>query len=143
MPWRALEGVSPPVRLAGAGRRLGRGAEAAARRRPPSGGIDGAVRRALEGALQTAMRSDPQRNPSPLSGAWLHRGLLAASGVAGGAFGLPGTLLELPVSTTLLLRRIAAIAAEQGEDLARPPVQAECLKVFALGGRDPADAPGG
>ncbi|MBX9701632.1 MAG: EcsC family protein, partial [Acetobacteraceae bacterium] len=44
-----------------------------------------------------------------------------------------------PVSTTLLLRQIAAIAAEQGEDLARPAVAAECLKVFALGGRDPAD----
>ena len=60
-------------------------------------------------------------------------------GAAGGALGLPGTLLELPVSTTLLLRQVAAIAAEQGENLADPAAQAECLKVFALGGRDPAD----
>ena len=52
------------------------------------------------------------RSPGRLPQAWLHRGLVAASGVAGGAFGLPGTLLELPVSTTLLLRQIAAVAAE-------------------------------
>jgi hypothetical protein len=133
-----LEGVSLPVRLAAL---VGGSVEALKRRLPEAAQrlIEGAVRRALDGALQAAMRSDPQRNPTPLSGAWLHRGLLAASGVAGGAFGLPGTLVELPVSTTLLLRRIAAIAAEQGEDLADPLVQAECLKVFALGGRDPAD----
>ena len=30
-------------------------------------------------------------------------------------------------------------AAEEGEDLSDPLIQAECLQVFALGGRDPAD----
>ena len=39
----------------------------------------------------------------------------------------------------MLLRQIAAIAAENGEDLQRPDAAAECLKVFALGGRDPRD----
>lgn len=47
--------------------------------------------------------------------------------------------MELPVTTTLLLRQVAAIAAEQGEDLADPLVGAECLKVFALGGRSARD----
>jgi hypothetical protein len=133
-----LEGTSLPVRLAAL---VGGSVEALKRRLPDSVQrmLDGAIRRALEGAMQAAMRSDPERNPTPLSASWLHRGLLAASGAAGGAFGLPGTLMELPVSTTLLLRRIAAIAAEQGEDLSDPLVQAECLKVFALGGRDPAE----
>lgn len=133
-----LEGTSLPVRLASM---VGDSVEALKRRLPEGAQrmIEGAVRRALEGAMQAALRSDPRRNPTPLSGAWLHRGMLAASGAAGGAFGLPGTLMELPVSTTLLLRRIAGIAAEQGEDLSDPMVQAECLKVFALGGRDPAD----
>jgi hypothetical protein len=55
------------------------------------------------------------------------------------AFGLAGTLVALPVSTTILLRQIAAIAAEEGEDLARPEISAECLKIFALGGRGRAD----
>ena len=133
-----LEGTSLPVRLAAM---VGGSVESLKRRLPDAAQrmIEAAVRRALEGALQAAMRSDPQRNPTPFSGTWLHRGLLAASGAAGGAFGLPGTLVELPVSTSLLLRRIAAIAAAQGEDLSDPLVQAECLKVFALGGRDPTD----
>jgi hypothetical protein len=103
------------------------------------GALDGTVRRAIGAAMTAALKSGPSRTPGPVDAAWFHRGLAAASGAAGGAFGLPGTLLELPVSTTLLLRQIAAVAAEQGEDLAQPEVAAECLKVFALGGRDPRD----
>ncbi|MBK1658837.1 EcsC family protein [Paracraurococcus ruber] len=133
-----LEGTSLPVRLAA----LVGGSVEALKRRLPSfaqAGLDSAVRRALDAALRAALRSNPGGTPGRLPGEWLHRGLLAASGAAGGALGLPGTLLELPVSTTLLLRQVAAIAAEQGEDLADPAVQAECLKVFALGGRTPED----
>ncbi len=132
-----LEGTSLPVRLAAL---VGGSVEALKRRLPEVAqrGLDDAVRRALETALQAALRSDPGRT-GPLPNDWLHRGLLAASGIAGGAFGLPGTLLELPVSTTLLLRQVAAVAAEQGEDLSDPLVQAECLKVFAFGGRNPQD----
>lgn len=106
---------------------------------PVQGMIDGAVRKALTTAMNAALKSDPAANPLPIPSHWLHRGLAAASGAAGGALGLPGTLMELPVSTTLLLRQIAAIAAENGEDLARPEIAAECLKVFALGGHDPKD----
>jgi hypothetical protein len=133
-----LEGISLPVRLASL---VGSSVEALKRRLPGPAQrlIEDAVRRALEAALAAALRSEPGRNPTPLPQAWLHRGLLAASGMAGGAFGLPGTLLELPVSTSLLLRQIATVAAEQGEDLADPATAAECLKVFALGGREPTD----
>lgn len=137
---RVLEGSSLPVRLAAL---VGSSVDALKRSLPAAiqRGLDDAVRRALESAVRVALRSEPGRSPGPLPQAWLHRGLIAASGMGGGAFGLPGTLMELPVSTTLLLRQIAAIAAEQGEDLSDPAVAAECLKVFALGGRDPADDP--
>jgi hypothetical protein len=101
--------------------------------------LDGAVRGALTSAATAALRSNPAVTPLPMAQSWFHRGLAVAAGVAGGAFGLPGTLVELPVSTTLLLRQIAAEAADQGEDLAAPDAAAECLKVFALGGRSPAD----
>lgn len=101
--------------------------------------LDGAVRAALERAMTTALNSRPDAAPFAMGQAWFHRGLAAASGIAGGAFGLPGTLVELPVSTTLLLRQIAAEAAAQGEDLAAPGTPAECLKVFALGGRGTQD----
>ena len=133
-----LEGPSLPVRLAAL---VGSSVEALKRRLPGPAQrlLDAAVRQALKATLKAALRSEPGRNPTRLPQPWVHRGLVAASGAAGGAFGLPGTLLELPVSTTLLLRQIAAIAQEQGETLSDPATGAECLKVFALGGRDPAD----
>ncbi len=133
-----LEGSSLPVRLASM---VGGSVEALKRRLPDFAqrGLDSTVRRALDAALRAALLSNPDRRPGRLPSEWLHRGLLAASGVAGGALGLPGTLMELPVSTTLLLRQVAAIAAEEGEDLSDPAVQAECLKVFALGGRNPEE----
>jgi hypothetical protein len=133
-----LEGLSFAARLAGL---VGQPVEALKARLPGpvQGMIDGAVRKALTTAMETALKTDPSRTPVPVASHWFHRGMAAASGAAGGAFGLPGTLLELPVSTTLLLRQVAAIAAEQGEDLSDPRIAAECLKVFALGGRDPRD----
>ncbi len=97
-------------------------------------GVDGATRRAVEAAWGAAVRSNPGRAANGLSPDWLHRGLAAASGAFGGALGLAGTLAELPVSTTILLRQIASEAAEQGENPADPETRAECLKVFALGG---------
>jgi hypothetical protein len=129
-----LEGSSLPVRLAAL---VGGSVDALKRRLPDavSTRLDEAVTLALQAAMRTALASAP----AAVAGPWLHRGLVAASGFAGGAFGLPGTLVELPVSTTLLLRQVAAIAAEQGENLDDPRVQAECLQVFALGGRDPRD----
>ncbi len=133
-----LEGLSLAARL---GAVVGQPIEALKARLPGpvQGMIDGAVRKALSTAMGAALRSGPAINPTPIPSAWLHRGLAAASGAAGGALGLPGTLMELPVSTTLLLRQVAAVAAEHGEDLSNPEIAAECLKVFALGGRDPRD----
>jgi hypothetical protein len=134
----ALEDVSLAARLASL---VGQPVEALKARLPTAvqGALDGAVRRALATAMKTALKTSPARTPRAVDTTWFHRGMAAASGAAGGAFGLPGTLLELPVSTTLLLRQIAAIAAENGEDLSRPEIAAECLKVFALGGNDPRD----
>jgi hypothetical protein len=113
----------------------------ALRRRMPQfaqGMLDSAVKRALSTALSAATRSMPSLRPGRMAPDWLHRGLTMASGAAGGAFGLPGTLVELPVSTTLLLRQIAAEAAAAGEDPHDPLTGAECLKVFALSGNGPA-----
>ena len=68
-----------------------------------------------------------------------YRGLAAASGALGGAFGLLGLALELPISTALMLRSIAAIAQAQGEDIDTPTTRMACLEVFALGGHAPSD----
>ncbi|NEU10866.1 EcsC family protein [Methylobacterium sp. BTF04] len=64
-----------------------------------------------------------------------HKALAALSGAVGGAFGLATLAVELPVSTTLMLRSIAQIAREEGEDLSDPANALACVQVFALGGR--------
>lgn len=135
---QALDNASLAARLANA---AGMPVEALRARLPPmvQGAVDNAVRTALTTAMKAALRSGPAVTPLPMPSHWFHRGLAAASGAVGGAFGLPGTIVELPISTTILLRQVAAVAAEQGEDLSAPGAAAECLKVFALGGTTPAD----
>ena len=67
------------------------------------------------------------------------RFLAAATGAAGGAFGLAALPIELPASTIVMLRAIAEIAREHGEDPRAPETALACLEVFALGGRAPGD----
>jgi EcsC protein family len=68
-----------------------------------------------------------------------HRGLVLASGALGGFWGLPGLLLELPASTVILLRAIAAVARHEGEDLETAEARWACLEVFSLGGTRSGD----
>lgn len=90
---------------------------------------DAALRAALRVAV-SSLRSRPGRRPSNR----LHRFLAGTSGAVGGAFGFSALPAELPVSTTLMLRSIASIAASEGHDLRDPETRLECLQVFALGG---------
>lgn len=69
----------------------------------------------------------------------LHKATVTFTGAAGGAFGLPALALELPVSTTIMLRSIADIARGEGEDIRERETQLACLEVFALGGPGPGD----
>jgi hypothetical protein len=69
----------------------------------------------------------------------LHKLAVATTGAAGGAFGLLALPVELPVTTTLMFRSICDIARSEGEDLASPETQLQCLTVFAMGGRSAAD----
>ena len=70
---------------------------------------------------------------------WFSRISVALSGGGGGLAGLPGTLVELPVTTALLMRSIAQTAAREGEDLSTAEAKLECLKVFAFGGPGSGD----
>ena len=104
--------------------------------------IASASAKALEAALAVALRS---LESAPHAGSALfHKALATASGAAGGAFGLAALPVELPVSTVIMLRSIAEIAREEGEDLSDPEATLACLQVFALGGRsgsaDPAQS---
>ncbi|GAB5389015.1 MAG: hypothetical protein Alpg2KO_19830 [Alphaproteobacteria bacterium] len=100
--------------------------------------IDKSVKVSMDKALDVAVKtldSDGKVPPAKLG----HKLAVGATGALGGAFGLPALALELPVSTGLVMRSIADIARSQGEDIKDPEVMAECLKVFALGGKSSKD----
>ena len=100
-----------------------------------------ATERALKAALHVAIRSlrTPSGQPAGTSRRW-HKAAAVASGAVGGAFGLPALAIELPLSTTILMRSIADIARSEGEDLSDPEALLACVEVFALGGREPGES---
>ncbi len=100
--------------------------------------IPALTHRALDRSLRVALRTVPH-NPQWHSSRLANRVGVMATGGAGGFFGVAGLAAELAVSTTIMLRGIAAIAREHGEDPTDPEVQAACLEVFALGGPTPGD----
>lgn len=96
---------------------------------------------AIERSLGIALYSleDPRVGHAPL-GRRGHSALACASGAVGGAFGMAALAVELPFTTTVMLRAIAAIAREEGEDLGDPGAALACLEVFALGAPPPPSA---
>jgi EcsC protein family len=94
---------------------------------------------ALRSALKLALRTlDLSASAKPANRA--HKLAAAASGAVGGALGLAALPIELPISTTILLRSIAEIAREEGEDLSVPEAAFACVEVFALGGQKAGEA---
>jgi hypothetical protein len=94
--------------------------------------------RAVGTAFYVALSTmDKKRHGRPFR--WSHRAMVLASGAVGGFFGLPGLVVELPISTTLMLRSIADIARSEGEDLSPIDTHLACITVFALGGRPKSD----
>jgi EcsC protein family len=98
---------------------------------PISGSVDKAAEAAIRAALRVAMRSLGRRSRRQQRAA--HKAVATFSGAAGGAFGLMSLPVELPFSTIVMLRSIAAIAQAEGEDLGAAETQFACLQVFAFG----------
>ena len=99
--------------------------------------VQKAAHAALFKALTVAVATmdSRQRDPSNL----MHKVLVGASGGIGGAFGFMALPVELPVSTTLMLRSIADVARSQGHSVGDVEIRLACLEVFALGGKSPGD----
>ena len=57
---------------------------------------------------------------------------VAASGAVGGFTGLTGLLPDIGFTTLTIMREIARIAREEGEDLSSPEGRRACLEVFAF-----------
>lgn len=64
----------------------------------------------------------------------LHKAAVAAVGGVGGFFGVATILIELPISTTIMMRSILDIAREEGFSLDDPQTRIECITVFGLEG---------
>ena len=100
--------------------------------------IGKATRCALRFSLRVAVSTmNNQRGLRPSNPT--HKIFATLSGAAGGAFGLPALAIELPVSTTIMLRSIADAARGEGEDVRLIKTQLACIEVFALGSRSQSD----
>jgi hypothetical protein len=97
--------------------------------------LDSTLRRLAQSAilrcLEVAIDSQEDEDFPPSS--WLPKALTGLTGGLGGLFGAVALPVELPVTTTLMLRAIADIARDQGEDLSTIDGRLACLEVFALG----------
>jgi EcsC protein family len=93
--------------------------------------LNSVVRSSMLKCLDVAIHS-LTRAPSS-SRPWQSSVMAGITGGIGGAFGLVALPIELPLTTTLMLRSIANIARLQGEDLTLLPSRLACMEVFALG----------
>jgi hypothetical protein len=82
----------------------------------------------LEVAVDTLDEKPP---PTPAVG--FSSFLAGVTGGVSGMFGLSALAVELPLTTTIMLRAIAEIAQHEGEDLSQIETRLACLEVFALG----------
>jgi hypothetical protein len=98
--------------------------------------INRVVERAILNSLNIAIRSIEPKSKRPPA----QRAASVLAGLSGGVsgfFGIAALPIELPVTTTLMLRAIADIARHHGEDLSTLEARLACVEVFALGAPDP------
>jgi hypothetical protein len=94
--------------------------------------IGTAVNKSLEQCLRVALAFGKGHSATTFSKR-THTMATAITGAVGGFFGLPGLVVELPITTTVMLKAIADIARSQGEDLTTTEGALACLEVLALG----------
>lgn len=73
---------------------------------------------------------DDQSEASPK----LHKFGAAAAGAVGGFFGVAALAVELPVSTTIMMRSVLDIARSEGFSIEDPKVRLACIEVFSFTG---------
>ena len=88
--------------------------------------INEVTKKSLETALHYALATldEGKRQKSTNR---IHKLLVTLTGAGGGAFGLPALAVELPLSTTIILRSIADIARSEGEQIKLPQAKLACL----------------
>lgn len=101
-----------------------------------SAGFNRAIEAAMLRCLELAISSIDLRAKHPPA-KHLPSLLAGINGGISGFFGLALLPIELPVTTTLMLRAIADTARHHGEDLSRVEARLACVEVFAIGARSP------
>lgn len=91
--------------------------------------VEKALHKAADAALWS-LNNEPNREASTKT----NKFFAAVSGAVGGTFGFSALAIELPLSTTIMLRSVADIARSEGFDLDKVETKQACLEVFALGG---------
>ena len=149
----AVRKLERPGRLAEFLNTMGKPAEAIIKAMPTwaSSRVERALQRTLLDAVGWAAKTldgsihADERNVSTLSnvvvksrGA-MHVTAAAILGGFGGAFGIAALPIELPVTTLVILRSIAAIARDFDADLDDPATRLECVSVLSLGGPSTSD----
>jgi len=96
------------------------------------------TRKALMKAAEAAIFTIKKVPGEESSDRWHKLGVAVTGGVSG-FLGLPALAIELPVSTTIMLRSIAEIARAEGESINDYNTKLACLEVFAMGGKRKSD----
>ncbi|WP_026077719.1 EcsC family protein [Pseudomonas sp. PAMC 26793] len=132
-----LESPSLTARLSGM---IGSPIESAVKALPGvvSKRINGAVAAALHSSAGAALKS-LENSPKKPASTRLHKAFAATSGAIGGAFGFAALFVELPISTTIMMRAVADVARSEGFDLGDLATKQACIEVFAMGGNSQVD----
>lgn len=104
--------------------------------------IEEATDLALKESYRVAFATQPEEESRSFTnkalswaqGETWHKLAATLAGAAGGLGGMTTILVDLPVTTTLILRSIQQIAAGYGEDLSDDAARAQCLAVLGFGG---------
>jgi EcsC protein family len=102
--------------------------------RPASASLARAVEAAMHKCLKTAIGSLDNVRAPPAT--FLSNAIAGFTGGLSGFFGMPALMVELPLTTTIMLRAIADIARHNGENLDTLEGRLACLQVFALSSRN-------
>jgi hypothetical protein len=95
--------------------------------------ISKVVHTSLLAAMNTAVMTLGRRSGGRPRSRY-HATAAGLAGGLGGAFGFAALAVELPITTTIIMRSIADIARSEGEDVTDPAARMACLEVFAMGG---------
>ena len=100
-------------------------------------GFEIEVQKVLKTALEKAYDTSDALSASsftPIVPNYFHKVAATVSGAVGGVAGLPGAVVELPITITTMFSSFQKIAEGYGFDRTDPETKLECIKVFTMGG---------